>query len=233
MTARQEEQPVEHTEQRFRSSRFVRQFLSLRAPDLRPDVALVKPLKEYLDRRAQIDSVKTECGALSKACGVVDRSPQGPELDVFPVAFSQATCEELEQRSEGLLAVDQGFAVVGEGQGDQPPPREPAIDTAENEAVLQLHPRGRCGVRDWLICVSSIQSVQPTARMEDAGGGVLLDEFWPARVLQGIERVDEDRYDPSVVNATVSPSRTANAKRACSFPSPSIRGPLPSSTTDI
>jgi hypothetical protein len=128
--------------------------------------------------------------------------------------------------------VDQRLAVIGERQRHQSAPGQPAFDSREDQPIRQRRAGRRRRVGDRLVGVCAPQGLEPAAGVKDAGVGVPLQELRPAGIAQGIESVNgkRNRYRPSTLSSTVSPARVATPKRACSFPSPSMRG-LPLSET--
>jgi len=111
-TAGQQEQLIELIQERFGSSFFTGQRLTLRASNLPLDAALVKTPEEDVDWRPKIDAVKKEGAALLKPVSILHCLAQRPDLDVFPVLPLSSLLQETQKVLKFFFSSRQRLGMV-------------------------------------------------------------------------------------------------------------------------
>ena len=126
---------------------------------------------------------------------------QRAALHVFPGSAVDRTPQVRRDRVlvRGLL--DQGLAVIGERQRNQPSSRQPAPDLTENDGIAQPIGGRRCRVGDRHISVRAAQRVQPLMSVKHGRERMFADKGRPPAIRQWIEGVNihAERSNPPVV----------------------------------
>ena len=108
-------------------------------------------------------------------------------------------------RSELLAVFDKWFAVVREGQRNQPVSGQPTSYDAEQESVRQLF-RWRGGrKRDRFIPIGGAQGIEPAGRMEDRRIRMSIDEFGPPIIEKRVYPPDTTPYQDHRILARHQP----------------------------
>src|SRR5437870_13130659 len=80
--------------------------------------------------------------------------------------------------------------MIREGQGDDPIPREPTADPAEDEAIRQFRLGRRRTINHGFISVSPAERIKPARRMKDRAPWVSLHKPRPARIADGVNLIN-------------------------------------------
>ena len=94
-----------------------------------------------------------------------------------------------EEQGEGFGPMEEGVAMIGEGEGNDAASGEPTGDAAEDEAVEEFLAWGRRGEDGGLVAVRAAEGLEPGGGMENGGERVGVEEGGPAGVEEGVESV--------------------------------------------
>src|SRR5580693_8361685 len=103
----------------------------------------------------------------------------------LPGLFLQARQKKLQI----FFPLHERLAMIGEWQGNQAAPGEPALNTAKQEAILQRFVGRRSRERKRFIAVRPAERLEPSGRVKDGRSGMARQELLPARVLERINPV--------------------------------------------
>jgi hypothetical protein len=118
--------------------------------------------------------------------GVVGR----PQFGILPLHAALLFPQRVKQHLQAFGPLDERLAMIGEGEGNDTIARQPALDTAKYDSVLQLFARSRGGHDARLITISPPQRFQPPPRVEHRGLRVPVEKLLPTGILYRIKMVD-------------------------------------------
>src|SRR3990172_10090586 len=86
--------------------------------------------------------------------------------------------------------IHQWLAVVGERKGNQSVSRQPAVNTASDDGVLERGVWGRGRKRNGLVSIRAAKRSHPSCGMKNGCAWMPFQELTPSRILQRLDLIN-------------------------------------------
>jgi hypothetical protein len=130
------EEPIEGLQNLLGAALLVRESLAHGMQNTTLNAALVASLEYLLDRRRQVQCMKPERLADFHPVVGMKFSRQRSEFDISPMTATRFYPHPFAESRNLRGIIQEGFGVIGEWEGHQPPSSDPALHLAKDNSVI-------------------------------------------------------------------------------------------------